>query len=77
MDISILLHLVAPRPLLVIVVMISTLSVCVRHYTIEAVNLQRVNRRRSTLYGNLMGVATATFTFPMAIQMTAMSTGNI
>lgn len=77
MLLDILLHLVAPRPLLVIAVLISALSVCVRYYTIEAVNLKGVPRRRSTFYGNCMGIATAIFSFPMAIQITASSTGSI
>ncbi|CAG4884667.1 protein of unknown function [Georgfuchsia toluolica] len=75
--INIVLHLVAPRPLLVIAVMVSALSVCVRYYTIEAVNLKRVSRQRSTFYGNCMGIATAIFTFPTAVQIVATSTGNI
>jgi hypothetical protein len=72
-----LLHLVAPRPLLVIVVMVTAVSVCVRYYTIESVNLKGVSRRRSTIYGNFMGFATAFFSLPTAIQITAASTGNI
>lgn len=74
---DILLHLVAPRPLLVIAVMVTAVSVCIRYYTIEAVNLKGVSRRRSTFYGNCMGIATAVFSFPTAIQITAISTGDI
>ena len=74
---NILLHMVAPRAVLVILVMISTLSICVRHYTIEAINLKGVSRRRSRTYGNFMGLAVAIFTFPASIQLAAASTGSL
>ena len=77
MAFHILLQLVAPRPLLVIAVMVTTLSVIMRNFTIEAANLKGVNRRRSNVYGNFMGVATATFSFPAAIQLAAASSGSI
>lgn len=77
MGLDIMLMLVAPRPLLVIAVMITALSVCVRYYTIEAINLKGVSRQRSTFYGNCMGVSTAIFAFPSAIQIAAISTGTI
>jgi hypothetical protein len=67
--IEILLHLVAPRPLLVIAVMVTTLSVIMRNFTIEAANLKGIGRRRSKIYGNFMGIATATFSFPTAMQL--------
>lgn len=67
MILNFLLQSINPRTLLVLAVMIATLSVCMRNMSIEMLNLRGVSRRRSTFYGNLLGIATAFFSVPCSL----------
>ena len=74
---STILHMVAPRAILVIVIMVATFSIMVRHYAIEFLDLRRVPRSRARMYGNMVGSATATFGLPTAFQLAAISSGTV
>ncbi len=62
-----LIHSINPRSLLVLAVLIATFSVCVRNVSIEMLNLRGMPRKRSTFYGNFLGIATAFFTIPSSL----------
>jgi hypothetical protein len=65
--INLILHLSHPRMLLLVAVMLAAASVSVRHVVIVLMKQQGFTKKRSALYGNLMGVATMVFSCPWSL----------
>ena len=65
--IAMFLHLSHPRLLLLTAVLIVAASISIRHVVIVFMKQQGFAQRRASLYGNMMGVATAVFSCPWSL----------